>query len=116
MTKGEVSEVSPFNTVQYLRIALVYFFIWKSKVIAEHNKYIYLLIKIEIIGLCAMFLLPAVPVLAFRVSEMICIVEVILYPLMIYTVRPEWIGKAGVTATAFLLFVISLFFNKILYL
>ena len=116
VANGEVSEVSPFNTVQYLRIALVYFFIWKSKVIAEHNKYIYLLIKIEIIGLCAMFLLPAVPVLAFRVSEMICIVEVVLYPLMIYTVRPAWIGKAGVTTAAFLLFVISLFFNKILYL
>ena len=63
-----------------------------------------------------MFLLSAIPVMAFRVSEMICIVEIILYPLMVYTVRPAWLGKAGVTATTFLFFVISLFFNKILYL
>ena len=116
VTKGQVSEVTPFDKLQLARIALIYFFIWKSKVIAEHNKYIYLLIKLEIIGLCSMFLLSAIPVMAFRVSEMICIVEIILYPLMVYTVRPAWLGKAGVTATAFLFFVISLFFNKILYL
>ena len=113
---GELVLVTPFSNVQLTRIAIVYFFIWKSSIIAEHNKYVYLLIKIEILGICAYCLLANVPVLACRVSEMICIVEVILYPLMIYTVRPTWIGKAGVMATAFLLFIISLFFNKILYL
>ena len=114
--QGESMVASPFSIVQLARIALLYFFIWKSRVIAKHNTYIYLLIKIEILGICAFCLLANVPVLAFRVSEMICIVEVILYPLIIYTLHPRWIGKTCVIATACLLFVAYNFVNKILYL
>ena len=112
MSQGEGSEINPFNAVLLVRVAMVAFVVWKIKLMRTFSPYVDLLLKIEIIGLCTLLLLTAIPVVAFRISEMICVVEIMLYPLFAITVKPRWAGKATVMLIAAAFFYITVFYNK----
>ena len=74
--------------------------------------YAVLLLKIRIIGFCTFLLFTSIPVVAFRICGMICVVEILLYPLFAITVKPRWAGKATVMLIAAAFFYITVFYNK----
>lgn len=112
MAQGEGADINPFNAVLLVRVIMVVFIVWKIKLMRTFSTYVDLLLKIEIIGLCTLLLLTAIPVVAFRISEMICVVEIMLYPLFAITVKPNWVGKATVILIAAAFFYITVFYNQ----
>ena len=109
-------DVNVFNLVILVKIAISYFLLIMSKVIEEKNKYFPLLLKFEIISLASFILFTEVPILSFRVNELIGVVEYILFPLIFYTIKPEWVSRGVVIIMAFVLLIINIFFNQFLYL
>ncbi len=112
----EAYEANVFNLVIVVKIAISYYLLIMSKVIEEKNQYFPLLLKFEIFALASFILFTKVPILSFRLNELIGVVEYILFPLIFYTIKPEWISRGVVIVMAFVLLIINIFFNQFLYL
>ena len=70
---------------QILEILLACIFIKYSDRILPHNKYFIVLLKLFMIGIIARLTLALTPVIANRISDLFLVVEIILYPMLIYT-------------------------------
>ena len=84
-TVGE--EVNIFNSVQITRVILCILFIINLEKISVYNHGVILLTKIYAISLSLFVLLSSVPVLAFRISELYQVVEIILIPMIVYAFK-----------------------------
>ncbi|SHF44816.1 EpsG family protein [Bacteroides faecichinchillae] len=84
LQNADNASVSVFNNAQLIRCGVYLFLLFKSDLIARFNPYIYLLLKIYVIGLSTLVFFASVPVIAFRMSEFFQTVEIILYPLICY--------------------------------
>ena len=96
------------------RAALYYFLLYKYDLIRQKNKYFPLLIKIEGI---ALFLFPAlsfISLLGYRLSELFGMVEIILYPLIIYTLKPQSAAKAVGIGIGLLLLSVNIFYRHLI--
>ena len=113
---GVWNEINVFNLVLLTKIAMTLFLLWKSSLVYEYNKYVYLLLKIEVVSIAAWIVLHEMPVVAMRMSELLGVVEIVLFPLLFYTVKPAWMGKVVVITVAGVLLFISLFYNKVIYI
>ncbi len=113
---GVWDEINVFNLVLLTKIAMTLFLLWKSSLVYEYNKNVYLLLKIEILSIAAWVALYEMPVVAMRVNELLGIVEIVLFPMLFYTVKPAWLGKIVVMTVAGVLLFISLFYNKVIYI
>lgn len=113
---GMWDEINVFNLVLLTKIAMTLFLLWKSSLVYEYNKYVYLLLKIEIISIAAWVALYEMPVVAMRMSELLGVVEIVLFPMLYYTVKPSWLGKSVVIVVAGVLLFISLYYNKVVYI
>lgn len=93
MQNSEGVKFNIFNVAQLMRCTVCLYFIFNMSIIARNNSYTVLLIKIYLLGLCALPLLATIAVLSFRVSEFYSIVEIILYPLIIYSIKPIYCAR-----------------------
>ncbi len=109
---GQWDEINVFNLVFLARIAIFYFLLWKNRLITECNKYAALLMKIEVLALFAFVSLYVIPVLAIRLSELLAVVEIVLFPLLFYTLKPARYGRLLAVGVSFTLLLINLFYNK----
>lgn len=82
-----LSEVHVLNPIQVFRVCLGLFLLWKKDLIIEHNKYFFLLLKIYFFGLCSLVAFADLSAFADRTSELFMVVEVILFPMIIYTIK-----------------------------
>ena len=106
------SEINVFNLVLLVKIVIVYFIFWKRELIENYNKYVNILLKVEVLSIAAFVIFHSVPVVSMRINEFLGIVEVVLFPLLFYTVKPAWLGRVIVMLLAAVLLFISLFYNK----
>lgn len=106
--------INVFNIVFLVKIALFYFIMMKRDEISRHNKYFYLLLRIEAISLAALPALALIPAIAYRVHEFLGIVEIVLFPLMVYAFRIKYVGYIVVIAFALALFYINIFYNQLI--
>lgn len=113
---GVWDEINVFNLVLLTKIAMTLFLLWKSSLVYEYNKYVYLLLKVEVVSIAAWVVFCEMPVVAMRMNELLGIVEIVLFPMLFYTVKPAWLGKAVVMVVAAVLLFISLFYNKVVYI
>ena len=104
-----------FNLVYLVKILIYYFILYFYDTISGNNKYLPLLLKMEGLSLFCFSGLSAIPILAFRISELYGIVEVVLFTCVFYTVNPKWLGKLTVIIIALALFAINVFYNDILH-
>lgn len=112
---GVWDEINVFNLVLLTKIAMTLFLLWKSSLIYEYNKYVYLLLKVEIISIAAWVVLYEMPVVAMRMNELLGVVEIALFPMLYYTVKPGWLGNLLVITVAGVLLFISLVYNSVIY-
>lgn len=112
---GQWDEINVFNMVFLAKIAITYFVFWKHKLIAQYNPYVTVLLKFEILSLAAFIIFYELPVLAFRLSELLGVVEVILFPLVFYTIKPSIISKVIVVFISLVFLCIGIFFNQVIY-
>lgn len=113
--EGLFDAVNIFNLVYLVKILIYYFILYFYDTISGNNKYLPLLLKMEGLSLFCFSGLSAIPILAFRVSELYGIVEVVLFTCVFYTVNPKWLGKLTVITIALALFAINVFYNDILH-
>jgi hypothetical protein len=105
--------INIFNLLMIARYIFCALLLWKWKLLQEKNNYSVLLIKIYIISCFIFIALADIPIIAFRVSELLAIVEIVLIPLLIqlFTIRLH--GKILVVAIGFLFLCFILFYDKI---
>lgn len=77
-------DVNIFNAIQLGRIAICVFLLLNIDRISCYNKYAILLVKIYAVSIASLVLFSRVPVIAFRVSELYQIVEIVLIPMILY--------------------------------
>ena len=80
-------EVNVFNAVQLGRVTICLLLLYFIDRISIYNKYAILLVKIYAISIAALVLFSSVPVIAFRVSELYQVVEVVLIPMAVYAIK-----------------------------
>lgn len=103
-----------FNVLFLLRCFIAYVILWKVDFIALSNKYTYLLLKIYFLSLFSFLLFADIPGFAFRISELLGIVEIILFPLMIYIYTPRRISILFPLFVGQLMLSLSLFITQLI--
>ncbi len=81
------NEINVFNAMQLGRVAICIFLLLFIERVAAYNKYAILMVKIYAISIAALVLFSSVPVIAFRVSELYQVVEIVLIPMIVYAVK-----------------------------
>lgn len=107
------AELNVFNVWIILKIAFALFLIWKINLIEPVNKYSNLFLKIYILSISSYYLLSFNPVFASRINDMLSIVEVALFPSIIYLFKPKYIGKFILIFYAACFMYLNLFYLKI---
>lgn len=92
LDQGTLGKINVFNVIFLIELALCVFFIAKAKTMQLYNKYAILLIKIFSFALAIFVLLSPIPVFAFRISGLLEVTDVILIPMLIYFIRPQYVA------------------------
>ncbi|MGI6219818.1 MAG: EpsG family protein, partial [Bacteroidaceae bacterium] len=82
-------DINIYNGVTLLRVLLCLFLLISSERIYVRNNLVFLLTKIYSIAIAAFVLFANLPVVAWRVSELFMIIEIILLPFLIYAFKKE---------------------------
>lgn len=110
-TVGE--DINIFNAIQLGRTCICLFLLFYIDKIFLYNKYAILLVKIYAISISIFVLLSSVPVIAFRVSELYQIVEIVLIPMLIYTIRiPLLIRRMSVEIIAMVFLLMNILYMQ----
>lgn len=109
-----MDEINLFNPMYLLRLALYYLLLWKYEVVKEHCAKLPILLKIFAFSYVAYTMLSFIPVFAYRISEFYGITELVLMPLVIYTVKPEWLARCFLIAVFAYITYLDIFKNELL--
>lgn len=112
--QGFFDEINIFNMVFLVNIAIYLYLLYMYDIIKEHSPYLSIMLKMMGLSVFCFVALSSLPVLAFRVSELYGIVEIVLFTNIYYTIRPAWLSKSVVMAIGVVLFCINVFYNEIL--
>ncbi len=88
----------------FIRLVSYYYCLLFSNTIKEYVPSINLLIKIMGVSIITYYAFTYIPVIGYRLSELYGVVEILLIPAMIYTMRPMYIGKLAVVLVAGVMF------------
>ena len=108
------NEINVFNSVYLVRLALCYLLFWAAPTLTKHNKYYTLLLKMYVISLAALPLFASLPVVAYRIHELLGIVEIILIPTIVYLIKPVPVAYLAVCFYGLCQILLSLFYNHLL--
>lgn len=86
-------EINVFNLVYMVKCFIFYYFLYFLPKIETCNQYTILLLKLYAISLFSFTFFAIIPVLGFRISELIGIVEIIVLPFIYYTIAPRKFSK-----------------------
>lgn len=108
------SKINAFNAVFLFRIIIFYMVFFYTKRLSVYFPKIYIFLKIYALSLFSFLFLSKIPVFAFRIQELLGVVEIIIIPLIIFIFpsRFRWLGKISVVVTALILFMIDVFYNE----
>lgn len=84
--------INVFSPLQLFSLVLYYYLLYFHDTIIQFNKYFPLMIKILTLGLFSFATFAILPVFAQRVCYLLSVVNVCLYPYIIYTFKQKWIG------------------------
>ena len=84
--------VNVFSPMQMFSVMLYYYLLYFHDTIIKFNKYFVVMMKIFTLGLFCFATFAILPVMAQRVCYLFCIVNVILYTNICYTIKQKWIG------------------------
>lgn len=99
-----------------VKLTAYYFVLWKYNILKEYCPYLTRLLKIFAFSYFCYGLLSFMPILAQRVNELFCFVEICMVPLIIYAITPKWVGRVFVMIYTIGIFVGNLVFAELLQL
>ena len=104
-------DVNIFNAVQLGRTAICVFLFLFIDRIRACNKYAVLMVKIYAISIAVLVLFSSVQVIAFRVSELYQVVEIVLIPMIVYAVKGNiFLKRMAVFAVGLAFLLINVFY------
>ena len=89
----ESDEINLFNAVVMVKLLAFYLLLWKYEVVRERGPEISLWLKIQALSIVCYTAFSFLPAISVRTSELYGVVEILLFPALIYIVRPQWAGK-----------------------
>lgn len=93
MEKGKMTvNINVFDPVHLVSVMLFYYTLYFRKTITAFNENYNVVIKIVALGLFLHTSLAFLPVLALRISQLYCIVNIFLFSGIVYTVKQKWMG------------------------
>ena len=110
----EEETVNVFSLLHVYRCLLFLFLlIWINKIKGK-NIYAMLYLKIYALSLASLVLFSDIPVVAFRISELLQVVEIVLLPLLVYIFTPRYLGKLVVIFVSMIIVIINIFYIQLL--
>lgn len=107
-------DINVFNLVFLTKIIIYMYLFYMYDTIKVYNKYLPIMLKITGFSIFSFIALSSIPVIAFRVSELYGIIDIILFTNIFYTVRPAWLARTIVIVIGISMFFINVFYSKIL--
>ena len=93
MEKGKMTvNINVFDPVHLVSVMLFYYTLYFRKTITAFNENYNVVIKIVALGLFLHTSLAFLPVLALRISQLYCIVNIFLFSGIVYTFKQTWMG------------------------
>ncbi len=108
LQKGMSETVNPFGVGFLGKMVLTLFLLWRVEQIAFHNKYVYLLLKIMFIAFISLLLFSTNLAAGLRFHEFFRTAEILLFPLLYYTVRQKTVAWATLVLLAGLLLFVQI--------
>ncbi|MGM9694424.1 MAG: EpsG family protein [Alloprevotella sp.] len=109
-------EINVFNAVVLVKLLAYYLLLWKYEVVRERGVEIALWLKIQALSIVCFTAFSFLPVLSFRISELYGVVEILLFPALIYIVRPQWASRLLAICFASGVFFLDVFYNDLIQL
>lgn len=108
--RGQMEEVTLINPILWLKTIVFLTALWYYEFLKDKNKYLPLFIKLMGLSLfLELILLYTNAIMAFRLSELFCIVEPFIITSLITLFRPIWVGKAAIVFVSILTAFYSIF-------
>ena len=111
--KWEKREINIFNFSVLIQIMLCIFFIFYSGKI--DNKYAIILTKIYTLGIVVFYIFSPAPAIAFRLSDLLNMVQIILIPFIFYFIKPKYVSEIIIILIAAAFFLNQVMINPILH-
>lgn len=89
----DTEDINLFNVLFIIKCFIGYLFLYYSSLLYSYNKYIFLLLKIYILSLFSFLFFSSTPTIAFRLQGLYEVVDIVLFPYMIYVFKPWSLGK-----------------------
>ena len=89
----DTEDINLFNVLFIIKCFIGYLFLYYSSLLYFYNKYIFLLLKIYMLSLFSFLLFSSTPTIAFRLQGLYEVVDIVLFPYMIYIFKPWSLGK-----------------------
>lgn len=113
LNNSKSQDINVFNALRLVRCLLIYFLLWKWDYLYSRNKYFIILIKFYILSFFFFVALADIPVIAYRVSDLFGIVELLIIPLLLYCFNEKYLVAAFVGLIGLLLLTYTLYYNKL---
>lgn len=110
---NSLHKINVFNVLMLSRYVFCALLLWKWKFLSEKNIYSVILIKFYILSCFVFISFADIQGVAFRLSELLAIVEIILIPYIIYLVDIRLLGKLIVGFIGFLFLCLVLLYTKL---
>lgn len=107
-------QINVFNAVFLVKLLIYFYLLYFYDTLVHFGRYISLMLKVMALSIAVFLFFAGLPVVAFRVSEMLSVVDIILYSYIFFTLRPVWFGRTIVVVISLALFAINIFYTRIL--
>ena len=103
--------VNIFNILHLFRCAICMFLCYNIDYISKYNEFAILLVKIYVASLVSFILFSDISAFAFRISEFLQVVEILLLPMLVYKFKQRFIGKLVVVMIGFVFLGLTIMYH-----
>lgn len=107
-------EINVFNVIFLFRVLLFFYFLLKYSRLVRHYPNATLLLKVYCCSLASYVGLASLPIVAGRICELYGVVEIILFPMLLKTIRPFAFGRLLLVIFALGLLSLNLWYNQLI--
>jgi len=111
---GIFTEINKLNIFFLINFFTAAFLLYYSKLIQKQNPYAVLLIKIQILGLLLFQIFSAIPIVAFRINDLLGIVSIVNLTFYTYIFKNKWIGISITIIISLGFLLVTIYYGKLL--
>ncbi|KAA6349612.1 hypothetical protein EZS27_002940 [termite gut metagenome] len=107
-------EANIFSVLHLTKLCIYLFLLHNVNILLEKNKYSIILLKIMCISLCGLIFFSQNMAAGIRVTELFGIVNIILFPLLIYLIKPVFLTKIILITIFFCVLCMRIFYTNLI--